>query len=95
MARATKKRKPAKKTSTAKAKKPATKARKKKSSAAQSEMLVVQSKFKECLKEFDVNVAGDAVEGMNKVLHWYLSQAAQRAQSNGRKTVRAHDFMVM
>ena len=93
MAKATKKRKPAKKTSTTKSKKRPARAKKK--SSSNSEMLVVQSKFKECLKEFDMNVAGDAVEGMNKVLHWYLSQAAQRAQSNGRKTVRAHDFMVM
>ncbi len=57
------------------------------------EVLIVQSKFKEALKAEGVNVAADALEGANNVLQWYVSQAATRAKSNGRKTVRAHDFM--
>ncbi len=75
----------------AKKKKKATK--KKAAAKKKSEMIVVQSKFKEALKAHDVNVAADALEGANAVLHWYIDQAAQRAKSNGRKTVRAHDFI--
>ena len=59
------------------------------------EMLIVGSKAKAALKEHDVNVASDALEGLNAVVHWYIEQAAQRAQANGRKTVRNHDFLVM
>lgn len=58
------------------------------------DMLLVGSKTKEALKEFDVNVGGDALDGLNAVVHWYVEQAAKRAQENGRKTVRAHDFCV-
>ncbi len=59
------------------------------------DVIIVQSKFKEALKAMGVNVASDALEGANDILHWYVSQAAQRAKSNGRKTVRAHDFVAM
>jgi len=59
------------------------------------EMLIVGSKAKSALKEFDVNVANDALDGLNMVVHWYIAQAAKRAVQNGRKTVRAHDFLVM
>lgn len=58
------------------------------------EMLLVGSKTKEALKGHDVNVAGDALDGLNEIVHWYIQQAAARAEANGRKTVRAHDFIV-
>ena len=57
-----------------------------------NEFLVVQSKFKDALKSHGVNVSADAVAGANEILHWYVQQAVKRAQANGRKTVRAHDF---
>ncbi len=59
------------------------------------EMLIVGSKAKAALKEFEVNVASDALDGLNMVVHWYIEQAAKRATSNGRKTVRNHDFLVL
>jgi len=58
------------------------------------DMLLVGSKTKEALKAQGVNVASDALEGLNGVVHWYVEQAAARAEANGRKTVRAHDFVV-
>ncbi len=82
------KKKAKKKASKKKAKK---KASKKKNSM---EMLVVGSKTREALKAHGVNVAGDALEGVNSVVHWYIEQAAARCAANGRKTVRAHDFVV-
>ena len=57
------------------------------------EMLVVGSKAKGALKKNKCNVAGDALEGLNDVVHWFIEQAAKRAKANGRKTVRAHDFI--
>ena len=38
--------------------------------------------------------ACDSVEGLNEWVYWLISQATARAKANGRKTVRAHDFMV-
>ena len=53
------------------------------------------SKDNAFLKSHGVNVASDALEGANEIFHWYVSQAATRAKNNGRKTVRAHDFISM
>lgn len=57
------------------------------------EPLVISSKAKAVLKKANCNVAGDAFNGLNGIVYWYLEQAAKRAKENGRKTVRAHDFM--
>jgi len=57
--------------------------------------LIVGSKAKAFLKKAKCNVAGDAFSGLNEVVYWYLEQAARRAKSNGRKTVRAHDFLAV
>jgi histone H3/H4 len=62
--------------------------------APQAEMLLVGSKVKQALRAHDVNVASDAADSLNYVVHWYINQAAKRAAANGRKTVRAHDFMI-
>jgi len=62
---------------------------KKKSS---TEILLVASKVREQIKGAGCNTAGDAVEGLNEWVTWLIKQATTRAKSNGRKTVRAHDF---
>lgn len=61
--------------------------------AKKMESLVVTSKAKAVLKKYKMNVAGDAMEGLNGIVYWYLEQAAKRTKANGRKTVRKHDFM--
>ncbi len=61
---------------------------------AEKEMLLVGSKAKAALKEYDVNVGGDALDALNAYVHWLIEQAAKRAKENGRKTVRGHDFIV-
>lgn len=76
------------------AKKSTAKKATKKKAAKTSEQLLVISKTKEALKGHDLNVAGDAVDGLNTYVHWLIQQAADRAVANGRKTVRAHDFMI-
>ena len=57
------------------------------------EALVIASKAKGVLKKAGCNTAGDAFQALNGYLYWLLEQAAKRAKANGRKTVRAHDFM--
>jgi histone H3/H4 len=61
----------------------------------QMEMLLVASKVKGILKGQGCNTAGDALEGLNGWAYWLIEQAAKRAKANGRKTVRAHDFIIM
>ena len=57
------------------------------------EMVLVGSKVKAAIRAHGMNVAGDATEHLNMVVHWYIGQAAARAAANGRKTVRGHDFI--
>ncbi|MFH1723372.1 MAG: hypothetical protein ABII00_02000 [Elusimicrobiota bacterium] len=62
--------------------------------AKEKEILVVGSKVKAAIKNADCNTAGDAIEGLNEIVYWYVEQATKRAKANGRKTVRAHDFCI-
>ncbi|MBI4424913.1 MAG: hypothetical protein HY554_14370 [Elusimicrobia bacterium] len=59
------------------------------------EMVLVGSKVKAAIKAAKCNTAGDALDGLNGWVHWLIGQATERAKANGRKTVRAHDFIVM
>lgn len=63
-------------------------------SKSQQEMLLVASKVKDVIRTHNCNTAGDALDGLNMWMHWLIEQAAKRAEANGRKTIRAHDFMV-
>lgn len=58
------------------------------------EMLLVGSKTKAALKQHGVNVAADALDGLNRVVYWYIEQAVKRAKKNGRKTVLGHDVLI-
>jgi hypothetical protein len=57
------------------------------------EILLVGSKVKQRIKDAGLNTSGDAILGLNEWVGWLIQQATQRASANGRKTVRAHDFM--
>jgi histone H3/H4 len=59
------------------------------------EMLLVASKVRQMIKDLGCNTAGDALDGLNAYVGWLVQQAAKRASENGRKTVRAHDFILM
>ncbi len=63
--------------------------------AKKMEALVIASKAKAFLKKAGCNTSGDALDGLNGLVYWYLAQAGKRAKANGRKTVRAHDFAIM
>ncbi|MBI5543489.1 MAG: hypothetical protein HY901_06340 [Deltaproteobacteria bacterium] len=58
------------------------------------ESLVVGSKVNALIKDSGCNTAGDAHDGLNGWLYWLIQQATKRAEANGRKTVRAHDFIL-
>ena len=60
-----------------------------------SESLLVGSKTRAALKANGVNVGGGALDALNEIVHWHIDQAAKRAAANRRKTVRAHDFIVI
>lgn len=60
-----------------------------------AEMLLVGSKVRQMIKDAGCNTAGDALDGLNGYVFWLVQQAAKRANENGRKTVRAHDFIIM
>ena len=62
---------------------------------APKEMLLVASKVRQLIKDAGCNTAGDALDGLNGYVGWLVQQAAKRAAENGRKTVRAHDFLIM
>lgn len=89
------KKKAAKKTTAKKSPAKKTTAKKSAAKSARGEMLIVASKTREVLKSAGCNVAGDALEGLNGWMYWLLQQASVRAKMNGRKTVRAHDFLAM
>ncbi|HEX2691963.1 MAG TPA: hypothetical protein VHN14_35385 [Kofleriaceae bacterium] len=59
------------------------------------EMLLVSSKVRQMIKDAGCNTAGDALDGLNGYVGWLVAQAVKRASENGRKTVRAHDFIIM
>ena len=58
----------------------------------EKEMLLVGSKTKEALKLSGLNVAGDALDELNKRVHNLIMDAQTRCTANGRKTVRGTDF---
>jgi hypothetical protein len=63
-------------------------------SSRPTEMLLVSSKVRQMIKDAGCNTAGDALDGLNAYVGWLVAQAAKRAGENGRKTVRAHDFII-
>ena len=70
------------------------KAKGKPAKGASKEVLLIASKVRAAVKDADCNFAGDALDGLNSYVHWLVQEATARAKANGRKTVRAHDFVV-
>ncbi len=54
-----------------------------------SDLVVVKAKIKDVAK--DCNVAGDFADALDKKARQLLTDAAKRAEDNGRKTVMAKD----
>jgi threonine dehydratase len=56
------------------------------------ETLVVVSKLKAVIKERGLRSDGELVEAVSAKVHEMLAAAAERAQKNGRTTVRPYDL---
>ena len=65
---------------------------KKSAKGGKKEVVIVSSKMKDAIRSAGCNVAGDAVEHLNELVHHIIARAAHRAKENGRKTVRGYDF---
>ena len=63
--------------------------------AGPTEMMLVGSKVRQLIKDAGCNTASDALDGLNNHVFWLVQQAVKRASENHRKTVRAHDFIIM
>jgi hypothetical protein len=65
-------------------------------SAGPTEMLVVASKVKNLVRDADLRMAGDAIDGLNQLVYDYIQRAIRRAaaKGNNRKTILAHDFHI-
>jgi len=55
-----------------------------------AELLVVKSKLKDVVGE--MNISGDVAEALSEEVANLLKKAAQRAEANGRKTIKAKDL---
>jgi histone H3/H4 len=56
------------------------------------ENLVVGSKVKAVIKEAGLRSGGELAEAVSAKVHEMLAAAIERAQKNGRSTVRPHDL---
>ena len=54
--------------------------------------LVVASSVKEAIKKSEMNCAGDFCDALDKKIEALINDAAARAKSNDRKTVRPGDM---
>ncbi|HJL42627.1 MAG TPA: hypothetical protein RMG48_15085 [Myxococcales bacterium LLY-WYZ-16_1] len=66
-------------------------ATKKKTAKKPKEMLLVQSKVKEYVRQAGFMCSSDLVEQLNEQVAQMLDTAVARAEANGRKTARASD----
>lgn len=61
---------------------------------ADREMLLVQSKVRDAIKSKGegVRTSEDFLNGLNELLHETIEKAIERAQRNGRATLRDYDL---
>jgi hypothetical protein len=69
-----------------------TKAPKKSGGKSSKEILIVGSKMKDVVKSLGYMSSGDLIEALSERVHQMLASAAQRAEENGRSTVRPYDL---
>jgi histone H3/H4 len=53
---------------------------------------VYKSKLAELLKEKGMRMSVDAIDSIDKIVEETIKKAVERANSNGRKTVKPYDF---
>lgn len=55
------------------------------------DMVLVQSKIRDVIREKDLRTSDDFIAALNEHLHATLEQAIARCKGNERRTLRAHD----
>ena len=56
-----------------------------------ADSIIVQSKVREAIKALDLRTDSNVVDALNDKVHAMLKDAAARAKSNGRGTLRPYD----
>ena len=54
---------------------------------------IVSSRVKDRIKGMGFKASSDVMDGLNTYINWKIDAACRRAENNGRKTIRGHDFM--
>jgi hypothetical protein len=57
-----------------------------------ADSIIVQSKVKEAIKALELRTDSNVVDALNAKVHQMLKDAAARAKSNGRGTLRPYDL---
>jgi hypothetical protein len=57
-----------------------------------ADSIIVQSKVREAIKALDLRTDSNVVDSLNDKVHAMLKDAADRAKSNGRGTLRPYDL---
>jgi hypothetical protein len=57
-----------------------------------ADSIIVQSKVKEAIKALELRTDSNVVDALNDKVHAILKDAAARAKSNGRGTLRPYDL---
>lgn len=57
-----------------------------------ADSVIVQSRLREAIKNYDLRMDGDLPEALDEKVRELLRDAAERAQGNGRKTLRPYDL---
>jgi histone H3/H4 len=59
---------------------------------AKKETLIIASKMKETVRAIGCMSSADLLEALSEKVHDLLREAAARAKSNGRSTIKPHDL---
>lgn len=54
--------------------------------------MVVVSKVKDAVKNFEMRSGDDFVDGLNEQVHLIIKAAVARCKANGRQTLKAEDI---
>lgn len=57
-----------------------------------ADTLVIQSKVKDHARDKGARVSGDFIDELSREVEHLVNRAIERAQSNGRNTIRAGDL---
>ena len=57
-----------------------------------TDLLVVNSKVREAVKNLDMNISGDFAQGLSNKVQILIEEAVNRTKAHNKKTVKACDL---